>query len=76
MARRYKHLSDGEPRVIKALKGAPPGEFVHKVMCCDCGLVHFMRVDVLSDTSIKMTAWRDERATAIRRKRRGKTKRG
>lgn len=42
-----------------------------RIMCCDCGLVHkfqFRRVA----SGIEMRVWRDERATAAARRRKGK----
>ena len=42
-----------------------------KWMCCDCGLVHVVRFEFTGKHDLRM--WRDNRATAARR-RRGKKK--
>lgn len=66
--KRYAHLEDGERRLLPAQF---KGEVYHKLACCDCGLVHKMRVKVLpKGEGIELTAWRDRRSTAaIRRAR-------
>lgn len=65
MKRRYRHLADGEVRQIKGRRGA----FPHKIMCCDCGLVHDTLFRVTGPTTAKFAAWRDNRATAAARRR-------
>lgn len=65
MKRRYKKVADGEPRVI----GKKRGVFGHELMCCDCGLVHKILLQLLSPRRLEMRAWRDNRATAARRRR-------
>lgn len=63
---KYKKLSDGEWAAI------PAG--VVKVACCDCGLVHILQIKRAS-TGFKYRAWRDTRATAAKRRKRGTTDR-
>jgi hypothetical protein len=72
-----------------------PGEIVspymdrlYRMECCDCGLVHKLRFQVIRETArrgpewqgvpasksykVVFQSWRDNRATAARRKKRGK----
>lgn len=65
MARRYQRPRDGEVLTLKG-KG---GLFGHKVMCCDCGLVHRFGYKVVNGSRMEFAAWRDNRATAARRRR-------
>lgn len=72
---RYHKTQDGETLVV-------PLE--HKVACCDCGLVHRVKVEPfrvetigprggkkVGPLKLRRTVWRDERATAaVRRERR------
>jgi len=63
-----------------------PGEWVtpktrwHKIVCCDCGLVHLFQFRVEHKRgrhTIKFRAWRDERATGqVRRWMKRKIKKG
>lgn len=72
------------PKHAKAVAGAwePIGSRMHFDVCCDCGLVHKSQFKVLivattgGRTSARLfqRVWRDERATAA--KRREKRKRG
>ena len=39
----------------------------HKIACCDCGLVHKFEFKKVVG-GLKFRAWRDERATAARRR--------
>jgi hypothetical protein len=61
--RRYIRVSDGQIRELPGRRG----RFVHKVMCCDCGLVHVVGYRIKSNSLLELTAWRDNRATAARR---------
>lgn len=67
--RRYVKIADGQRRL---LDGVRRRTFVHKVMCCDCGLVHVIRYRIKSESLMEITAWRDNRATAARRTHRKK----
>ena len=60
---RYRTLADGETRAIPLTKGVA----VHKMSCCDCKLVHVVRMRPRKDR-IELTAWRDQRTTAERRR--------
>ena len=64
---RYKPLEDGEMRLIPGKKYV----FPHKLMCCDCGLTHLVVLRITSPSKAAFFAWRDKRATAARRSRRG-----
>ena len=66
MKRRYKHLADGEPRVIPGRRG----KFPHRIMCCDCGLVHTVLLKLTGPNKLLFVAWREKRATAAARKHR------
>lgn len=63
--KRYHKLEDGEVRLLKA---HTPGIVDHKLACCDCGLVHKMRLEMRGKDAIELTAWRDRRATAAKRR--------
>lgn len=66
---KYKKLADGdEVNLGSTYFGQEP---VQKVMCCDCGLVHHIRYRVVKG-DLLFTAWRDQRATAARRRRKAK----
>jgi hypothetical protein len=39
-----------------------------KLSCCDCGLVHTVDIEVLSDGKVKLTYTRDQRATGQTRR--------
>lgn len=56
---RYKKVASGELVTINGQSA--------KWMCCDCGLVHVIRFEATGDHSLRM--WRDNRATAARRRR-------
>lgn len=62
--RRYKKPAPLEIVKIKGKRGL----FGHKVMCCDCQLVHKFYYKVLSPSEIEFAAERDERATAAARR--------
>lgn len=64
---RYKTLSDGERRLIPEVSR---GLFVHRLSCCDCKLVHNVALRRVRG-GIELTAWRDMRRTAARRRKRG-----
>lgn len=66
MKRRYVHLRDRGTRVLCSFK---PGCFAHRVMCCDCSLVHDIVYEVnAARTWLTFTAGRNERATAAARR--------
>lgn len=67
--KRYHKLEDGEVRLLKA---HTPGIVDHKLACCDCGLVHKMRLEMRGKDAIELTAWRDKRATAAKRRARAR----
>jgi len=60
---KYKKVSDGEL--------VHTGRFC-KWMCCNCGLVHTIRFEFTGKHDLRM--WRDNRATAARRRRGTKKK--
>lgn len=68
----------GAPR--KAYYKVSAGEWVqpirdgYRMSCCDCGLVHILEFRTLpfrGGRKIQFRAWRDERATAAMRRRKG-----
>ncbi len=65
MGVRYYQVSDGEPRVYSTRE-------TQKIACCDCGLVHVHRYRIRGKTLIEVRVWRDERATAARRREQAK----
>lgn len=60
MRARYKQRVDGEGFEV------PVGE-VYRLACCDCGLVHDV-VFAIEDEKLGMAVWRNNRATAQRRR--------
>ena len=62
--RRYVQRYDGEPFSVAS------GE-THRISCCDCGLVHDMLFVSTDGEPISVTANRNNRATAQRRKKLG-----
>jgi hypothetical protein len=62
-----KKLKDGEWHEV-------PGVEVSQMACCDCGLVHDI-VYVLRNGRLYRAAWRNDRLTKKRRKKRGHRKR-
>lgn len=66
MGEKYIAFRDGENKVIDT-----EGEIL-KLACCDCGLVHFMKITVLDDSVIRINFIRDKAATGqVRRHRYG-----
>ena len=63
---KYKKLADGDEVNLGNLRLGQ--EVVQKAMCCDCGLVHTFRYRQVNG-DLMFTAWRDNRATASRRRR-------
>ena len=64
MGKRYPTRKDGEWFPISIRRG-------HKIMCCDCGLVHFFRVRVKHSGrghDVELSATRLERSTAAARR--------
>lgn len=73
---RYKQGLDGEAIVIP--QPINKGQVMHKIACCDCGLVHLFRFALVHERGewkstdplyLAFNATRDNRATAQRRKR-------
>ena len=64
MTKKYRKAEPGEPMPLRGRRG----EFYHKVMCCDCGLVHLFRHTVVSKSRMVTRAWRLERSTAAARR--------
>jgi hypothetical protein len=62
---KYVKMEDGQVRVLRGRRGAIP----HKVMCCDCGLVHRIAYRLTGPSTLEFVAWRDKRATAAARRR-------
>ena len=58
-AKRYVQVYDGD--VVEVVGR------IHKIACCDCGLVHLLRFR-LKGSVITFRAYRDNRATAQRRR--------
>jgi len=67
MSRRYKKPA---PLEIVKIKGRN-GLFGHKVMCCDCALVHKFFYKIINKNLIEFAAERDARATAAARRKHG-----
>lgn len=40
----------------------------HSICCCDCGLIHTFRYSVKKNGDIHIQVWRNNRATAQRRR--------
>ncbi len=40
----------------------------YRMACCDCGLVHELDFNVTDDMLVQFRAWRNERATAAKRR--------
>lgn len=59
---RYYVQSDGE--------WVRPARLGYKMACCSCGLVHRMQFRVVKG-HVEFRAWRDNRATAQRRRKNG-----
>ena len=57
---RYRKVADGE--MVKV-----PRHGVLKMACCDCALVHVVRLRQ-AGRGFTLTAWRDKRATARKRR--------
>jgi hypothetical protein len=59
---------------VKAGEWIYPVQKGYKLRCCDCGLVHRLNFRAVKDGkrhSVKFQAFRDERATAACRRKRG-----
>ena len=59
---KYRTWKDGESEDIKT-----KDSFI-RFACCDCGLVHNFKIDVIGKDEIKFTIHRDNRATGQMRK--------
>lgn len=57
---RYKQRKDNEEFAI--INGG-----IHRIACCDCGLVHDIKFRIISKKYIGLTPQRNNRATAQRR---------
>jgi len=73
MKERYPQLQDGECTTIKYFHRDGYKVACLRFCCCDCGLIHTIVMIPLL-TRLKMFFYRDNRATATRR--RGKALRG
>jgi hypothetical protein len=58
--KRYRKMHDGEPAIW------PEG--VSKMACCDCGLVHLVKIETTATGGFVVRAWRDNRSTAAKRR--------
>jgi hypothetical protein len=72
VSRRYHKASDFE--WIQPIRRG------YKMACCDCGLVHGVNFRIIKyaggkRTKVQFQAWRDERATAAKRRRYAKAPR-
>lgn len=61
---KYSKLVDGKTINLRGQKK----KAAHKFGCCDCGLVHVIAIEANDLTGLKMTTWRDKRATAAMRR--------
>ena len=52
----FKKLADGERS--SAARRRKDGTYLHKVKCCDCGLVHLMQYELTPAGSLRFRAWR------------------
>ena len=62
MGVRYPTAKNGEPFYVRR------GKEILKLSCCDCGLVHFMDIELNRKKMFKIIMWRDNRATGQRRR--------
>lgn len=62
---RYVKMEDGQVRVLRGKRRV----IAHKVMCCDCGLVHLIAYRLTGPSRVEFAAWRDKKATAAARRR-------
>lgn len=60
---RYTQRKDGVPFTIRS------GE-MHRIACCDCGLVHDVLITLQDSKTLRVCAKRNNRATAQRRRKR------
>jgi len=62
-AKKYVQTRDGDKIVVGEGRSR-----LHKIACCDCGLVHVLKFK-LEGSVITFRAYRDNRATGQRRRR-------
>lgn len=56
MKHKFKKLKDGA--WSKASKPDDKYGFLHKIKCCDCGLVHLVQYELTKAGSLRFRAWR------------------
>lgn len=56
----YKETRDGDTIKVNGR--------LHKIACCDCGLIHLLEFRLVKGSVITFKAYRDNRATAQRRR--------
>ena len=54
------------PQAGEVITVDPSG--LHKIECCDCSLVHLFQFKAHDDGTVSFQVWRDNRATAQRRR--------
>jgi len=55
---KYIKARDFQPHIIDTKAE------VYKFACCDCGLVHFMKMEIIDDSLVKLIFAQDKQATA------------
>lgn len=58
MKRRFQKLKDGQWSVRMRVR--KHCGYVHKLKCCDCGLVHIMQYEV-TGKGLRFRAWRQKK---------------
>lgn len=53
---KFKKLEDGE--LSAASRRRKDGTYLHKIKCCDCGLVHLVQYELTKAGSLRFRAWR------------------
>ena len=53
---RKRKLADGEWAHTRRLRN---GTYVHRIKCCDCGLIHLMQYELTKRNSLRFRAWRE-----------------
>jgi hypothetical protein len=69
MKRKYVQSYEGEPIAINLRKRPWPHHAQFRAECCDCSLVHIYKFKILDKgATLLLSGWRDNRATAARRR--------
>lgn len=59
MKRKFKKLIDGEWSNPSRLRKT--GFYLHRIKCCDCGLVHLMQYKITTAGKLRFRAWRESK---------------